>query len=405
MPTVKIESAHGADHEYLRAWAEFSPTHPPYTLGGDEALLHNSRAYTLLKSKAECAAATLSGEDHRFHIGLLPQPFHGRPATARIYVLMLNPGFSPDDYIWEYGNEPFRNSLIEQYRGGSPFLFLDPRFKLHPGYSYWYTGRQLAQLTQRIAGCLGLTYDETLSVIAQEFAALQLVPYHSSRFDATASLLNSLRSVQLARRFVSEYVLPRARKGECVIIVARGNWAWNLQPEENVVVYENPEYRSALLGPATRGGAAILAHYSGEKSSSCNPVIPPRESQPQSAQMTHVRTVVPPSIPDSINFKHDKKYFTSLRIDSQPLGVRLNRLSIIYKDQYIGEYERSQDADIDRKKAEIRCSLALLLEIYSKNGEFQVRWDGSRRVKSIRVNGREVGQIPQECWRKASWEK
>jgi hypothetical protein len=94
----------------------------------------------------------------------------------------------------------------------------------------------------------------------------------------------------------------------------------------------------------------------------------------------------------------------SLRIDTQPIGTKLHRLSIYYNGQYIGEYERSRAADIDRKREEVACALSLLLDIYNKRGEFQVRWDGTHGVKSIRVNGTEVGQIPRDCWRKASWQ-
>lgn len=93
-----------------------------------------------------------------------------------------------------------------------------------------------------------------------------------------------------------------------------------------------------------------------------------------------------------------------LRVETQLLGKKLYRLSISYDGQYIGDYERAQQADIERKKAEIKCAIAQLLEIRRGKGEFMVRWDTRRKVKSIRVNGVEVGQIPVECWRKPSWD-
>ena len=92
-----------------------------------------------------------------------------------------------------------------------------------------------------------------------------------------------------------------------------------------------------------------------------------------------------------------------LRVDAQ-LIKKQHRLVISYGGQIIGEYERAQESDIDRKKAEIKCALAMLLDIHRRKGEFTVRWDGKRRVKSIRVNGVEVGLIPHDCWRKPSWE-
>lgn len=94
----------------------------------------------------------------------------------------------------------------------------------------------------------------------------------------------------------------------------------------------------------------------------------------------------------------------TLRVDAQPIGKKLYRLRIFYDGQFIGEYERTQGADIERKKQEVECASDLLLTIYRSTGEFLVRWDKKRCVKAIRVNGVEVGQVPKGCWRRPSWE-
>lgn len=52
-------------------------------------------------------------------------------------------------------------------------------------------------------------------------------------------------------------VVPRAHSGEAVIVATGSGAAWNLPQHENIVVYENPETRSAHLTPASRGGALI----------------------------------------------------------------------------------------------------------------------------------------------------
>ena len=94
-----------------------------------------------------------------------------------------------------------------------------------------------------------------------------------------------------------------------------------------------------------------------------------------------------------------------LQVDAQRLGVKFHRLEIRYDGELIGEYERSQAADIDRKTREIACALPRLLEIYRTQGLFQVRWDGRNNSKSVRVNGVEVWRIPRECWRQPSWKE
>ena len=96
-----------------------------------------------------------------------------------------------------------------------------------------------------------------------------------------------------------------------------------------------------------------------------------------------------------------------ITVTSQPIGKtkRLNRLDIFVDGRFIGEYERAQAADIDRKTAEVEKAVKLLLAIYAKYGEFQVRWSGERRDKIIRVEGVERGAIPRECWQTPSWEE
>jgi hypothetical protein len=66
----------------------------------------------------------------------------------------------------------------------------------------------------------------------------------------------------------------------------------------------------------------------------------------------------------------------SLRVDPQLLGTKFYRMAIYFEGKLLGEYERSQAADIDRKTEEIQCALPKLLEISQTHGEFRVRWDG-----------------------------
>lgn len=95
----------------------------------------------------------------------------------------------------------------------------------------------------------------------------------------------------------------------------------------------------------------------------------------------------------------------NLIVKTESIGKKLNRLDIFNNGQLIGEYERAQEADIERKIQEINCASDMLLEVYSKHGEFVVRWNGSEHKKSVRVNDFEVASIPKECWKKPSWEK
>jgi len=93
-----------------------------------------------------------------------------------------------------------------------------------------------------------------------------------------------------------------------------------------------------------------------------------------------------------------------LTIVTRSLGTKLNELLIYAGSTQIGEYERSQDADIERKKLEIENVADLLLWVHSKHGSFIVRWDGDTRQKSVRVADIEVCIIPKIAWGTPSWQ-
>jgi hypothetical protein len=247
-------------HPYVLAWRGFAAERRPHVLPGDEALLENSTGYTDFRSAAQFQSAMTAPRDARFHLGLLPQPFHGPLEDASAYVLMLNPGFDPRDYFWDYEQPAFRAALIEQYGGQSSFLFLDDRFRDHPGHRWWWGKAQLRRLAEAMAHQTGISLAIAIQQLARRIAAIELMPYHSKSYDPKLLSGTKLASVALARSFVHEHVLPRARSGHAALVVARGNQAWGLAEEPNVVVYSGAEPVSARVGPGSRGGDLILHH-------------------------------------------------------------------------------------------------------------------------------------------------
>ena len=92
-------------------------------------------------------------------------------------------------------------------------------------------------------------------------------------------------------------------------------------------------------------------------------------------------------------------------IRTESIGTKLHRMLMFNDGEYIGEYERSREADIERKKAEIFNAQAVLLALFQKHGELCVRWDGKARKKSVRAGGVEVGIIPKSMWKTPSWQQ
>lgn len=247
-------------HALISAWNRFDSEQLPYVLPGDEAILRQVDLYCRHAGWDSFIAQPDFGVpgNSRLHLDLLPIPFVGNLKTASVFVLMLNPGFGPHDYFGEYTIPDYRATLLDnlhQTRSNS-FLFLDPRFSWHGGYDYWHT--KLRDVIATFAQNAGISYGQARRFFQSNIAVLELAPYHSVNFTVPHRLLTSLRSVQLARAFVSEELLPRARAGECLIVVTRAVKDWELPTHENVIAYTASEARGAHLSHQSRGGSAIL---------------------------------------------------------------------------------------------------------------------------------------------------
>ena len=247
-------------HRLLAAWRAFELEQGRFILPGDERLLdepgltRHCGDWQGFISDPDFGAVG----DGRIHLDLLPMPFVGNLEAASVFLLMANPGLAPSDYFGEYEIADYRSALRTNLRQtDSGFLFLEPRFAWHGGFLYWNT--KLRSLIDTYGRRAGITYGEARRLFQAKLAVLQLVPYHSLSFAVPDGVSNALESVALARAFVREELLPRARAGRCLIVVCRRASAWGLPDCENVVTYAATEARSAHLGPRSRGGAAILA--------------------------------------------------------------------------------------------------------------------------------------------------
>jgi hypothetical protein len=138
-----------------------------------------------------------------------------------------------------------------------PHPFLDPQFAWHPGFAFWH--RKLHSLAQAIVVQGGLGYQDALQCLARTVASVELVPYHSKSFGASA-LVKYLPSTTRMLAFVHEVLLPRVYQQDALVIVVRSVRHWNLPQHENIIVYEGAETQGAHLTLNSRGGQAIARH-------------------------------------------------------------------------------------------------------------------------------------------------
>jgi len=253
-------------HQLVDKWKSCSIESPPFIFPGDEVLLDGSlrKRVSFFSTFQDYIGSKTFGlpTDQTLHLGLLPVPYVGNLQRASVFILMLNPGFSPGDYYAEQYSAEYREVLernLRQENGSDryPFFALDPRFAWHPGFQYWH--RRLQGLARALALKDDIDYQDALAVLAKHIACLEYVPYHSKSFGLPTSVQTKLASVRSMTEYVHEYLVPRARIGQATIIVTRSSKAWGMPQHENIVVYEGGETRFASLSLNSRGGSAIAA--------------------------------------------------------------------------------------------------------------------------------------------------
>lgn len=250
-------------HDLLTAWAEFEPGDNANVLCGDEVLIEQKDHVSLHSWDTFVGQKTFGKSDGKLHLSLLPQPFFGSLAEARIVILTLNPGLHPIDYFAQLiirdpqYMKASLDTLKQRFAGEYPFMWLNPQLSWHSGFTYWH-GRFAAVIDSFVRETC-ISRAEAMSFVAKSVAVLELVPYHSVSFGLPAKVMNKLRSVRLALDFVSDMLVPRADAGDTVLVVARKGAMWGLCEAKNILIYKGTETRGAYLTPTTRGGKAILA--------------------------------------------------------------------------------------------------------------------------------------------------
>jgi hypothetical protein len=218
--------------ELLKAWSGWQPKDPPHIFPGDEDAikeLDNGKRRTarcertsVVRSWKEYHGDPEFGapDDTRLHLGLFPSPFSGNLRTAKVFVLMLNPGCVPNDYFGQYERPEFKAALLrnlsqERVTG---LMGLDPQFAWSAGFHYW--NKKLSDLIRALKDDRR-TFAGARAYLASAIASIELMPYHSPKFGVPRRYLNKMRSVQLVRDFVQNELVPQARKGKCLVILTR----------------------------------------------------------------------------------------------------------------------------------------------------------------------------------------
>ncbi|WP_082478987.1 ADP-ribosylglycohydrolase family protein [Methylobacterium sp. Leaf102] len=179
--------------------------------------------------------------DGDFALDLHPVPWAGSLRDAKVHILFLNPGLSPDDAV-EEARPAFKAALRANLRGDRPYPYLLTEHATHPGFRW----------ARRTFG------PDIVEADAPDICVLQLVPYHSKEGAVATRAARGLPSSGMIRRFVRDGILPRVRAGAGALIVARSAKLWGVTTEEpRVVVYAGAEPRRAFQTAGSRGGKLL----------------------------------------------------------------------------------------------------------------------------------------------------
>jgi hypothetical protein len=127
-----------------------------------------------------------------------------------------------------------------------------------------FLGRKATEILHRIEGSRGISYWEALSILSKRLAVIQYWPYHGPSLQFPRSLADELESNRLAVQYVHEVVVPKALRGEALLIAIRKCKEWGVQKlagKKNVVVFTGSSVRGASLSLINSpGGKAIARH-------------------------------------------------------------------------------------------------------------------------------------------------
>jgi hypothetical protein len=201
--------------------------------------------------------------DKSFHYGLLPGPYTGNLSSAKVFILMLNPGLSNGDYHAEYEVNGFRSELMRNLHQENasteyPFLFLNPQYAWHPGFAYWQS--KFDDILRTISHRFSNSYQKALRFLSQNLACLELIAYHS-RSHKRIPPAKLPTSTRLMLEFVHNEVVPLAKADQVSIVLTRGIADWGIAVEKgttSIIQYNGFEARAAYLTITSRGGAEIL---------------------------------------------------------------------------------------------------------------------------------------------------
>jgi hypothetical protein len=201
--------------------------------------------------------------DNNLHLSLLPKPYVGDLANARVLIFLQNPGLEPSDYFAE-GRKDFRklaeNNLWQSLHEDYPFFILNPEFAWTAAY-IWWESKLRPVIKDLLKSSVCDTYQDALRYLASRVAAVELFPYHSVNSGALNAIpkWHEMPSVLQAKSFFGNVCKDSSK----LKLIVRSHRHW----DSSVITNDCEHIHSA---PRTRGftfnkEVKSKARFTGEK--------------------------------------------------------------------------------------------------------------------------------------------
>ena len=227
------------ESELVRAWRKQKWSKRPYIFRGDHDTL--SQSTHCFSSYRNFITHRDFPEQHKslFHVGLIPVPFQGSLERADVFICLINPGFDLIDYYTEdlpsFRKVVLRNLKQKLSSETYPFFSLDPKWRW-TGTGKWWNGL-FGNIVREIAKKKSISYNDAAKLVSKRIAALEIVPYHSLNAAKVTTVSKKLESSKLIRDYLKRTVLPKAKKGNALVIIGSGLKMWEVKEKGKNIVH------------------------------------------------------------------------------------------------------------------------------------------------------------------------
>lgn len=246
--------------EIINYWRQLNIDNNELIHKNDIQILSNVNHINLDFDNYTANPDNLYGDNFLLHTGLIPVPYSGDIQNARIYLLMINPGFHNNDYYSEHYCNDYRQSLVNSLRQENrdenyPFHYLNPIFCHTSGGDYWFKKFRdiIINLTQNI---INYFYEDVIKLISGNICTLELFPYHSVNFRLNQQIINNCPSINQIRQFVQE-LLNNQRDILIECLRQPENWNLNGVNDERLNILPSRQRQSASLRTTGELGTRI----------------------------------------------------------------------------------------------------------------------------------------------------